>query len=133
MRTFYLVVFVAIGLITCSTRYAVREEFEEGLKRYNNMLVFNELDAASLFVTESLSDEFMSRVEAAKDVRVVDYRIVSTKYDEAKGEAEVKVEIDYYSLSSLKVKTLLDTQKWVYVKEKGKKQWRLMSILPEFR
>jgi len=122
MRTFLLLVFVVIGLINCGTRYAVRAEFEESLKKYNNMLLSNELHTASLFITKSLSDEFMSMVQAAKDVRVVDYRIMSTKYDEAKSEAEVQVEIDYYNLFSLKVKTALDTQKWAFLKENGKKR-----------
>jgi len=133
MRTFLLLVFIAISLTNCIGRYAVREEFEESLRKYNDLLQRNELTGASLFTTKALSEEFMVRVKAAKDVRVIDYRILRINYDEAGCEAEVQVEITYYNLSSLKVKTLYDTQKWVLLKENGKKHWRLVSLLPEFR
>ena len=76
---------------------------------------------------------FSARVRAAKNMRVVDYRITGVKLDEQKAEAEVRVEIDYYTLSAYRLKTLVDTQKWAYVDQGGAKQWRLVSLLPEFK
>ena len=63
---------------------------------------------------------------------VADYRIKNIKYDEKKKEAEVKVEIDYYKLSTSRLKTVIDDQKWTYQGKEGKGRWRLMSLLPDF-
>ncbi len=133
MRTVLLMICIVIVFINCSGRHAIRGEFEESLIKYNDLVRWNEFNEASLFVIESLSEDYMARVKATKDVRVTEYRILKKKYDEVKGEAEVQVEIDYYNLFSLRVKTLLDTQKWVFVDEKDKKGWRLVSPFPEFK
>jgi uncharacterized membrane protein len=45
----------------------------------------------------------------------------------------VNVEIDYYILSSARVKTLRHTEEWAYGEEKRADGWRLMSLFPEFR
>jgi hypothetical protein len=118
--------------IACSPRQAIREEFEMSVKKYNDTIRWHDMNSASLFAAESLDEEFRARVRVAKNVQVVEYRILRTKYNEEKGEAEVQVEIDYYHLSSNRLKTLVDTQKWAYIKEDGEKHWRLMSLLPEF-
>jgi len=130
-----LIGFVVVVCINCGGRHTIRGEFEESLIKYNDLVRWNEFNEASIFVIESLSEDYMARVKAAKDVRVAEYRILKKKYDEIKGEAEAQVEIDYYTLFSLKVKTLIDTQKWVFVEEKenDKTGWRLVSPFPEFK
>ena len=84
------------------------------------------------FASESIAQEFSARVKAAKNIKVIDHRIVRVGYDEKNGTAQVEVEIDYYSLSSYRMKTLLDIQKWAYVTENGFKHWRLTSLFPKF-
>ncbi len=132
MRTLSVMLIAAIALTSCSS-YLVRSEFDTSLSQYNNLVRWHELDQASLYAAESLLEEFKVRVKAATDVRVVDYRIVGTRYDAEKRTASVNVEIQYYKLSSGKVKTLHDTQEWAYTEEKGENRWRLVSLLPEFR
>jgi hypothetical protein len=53
-------------------------------------------------------------------------------YDTQRNEAMVQVEIDYYTLTENRLKSLIDSQKWAYVAEGEIKQWKLMSLLPEF-
>ncbi len=130
-RVSFSLVVIIIALTACG-QYVLRDGFEKSIDRYNEMVRWHKFDEASLFTTESLSEEFGARVKAAKNVKVIDYRIVKTKYDGKKGEAEVRVEIDYYTLSTNRLKTLLDIQKWAYFEENGTKQWRLVSLLPEF-
>ena len=91
------------------------------------------MEDASQFASDAISEQYMGRVLAAKNMKVFDYHIVRTKYNESKSEAEVMVEFEYYTFSTNTLKTLLDVQKWAYVTENGAKQWKLMSLLPDFR
>lgn len=132
MRTALLLALViSMTLIACTQN--IRGELEKSLDQYGELVRKNKMDLASSFTTEALMEEFSARVRAAKNMRVVDYRVAGVKFDEQKGEAEVRAEIDYYTLSAYRLKTLVDTQKWAYVEEGGKKQWRLVSLLPEFK
>ncbi len=123
---------IVLSLSACSS-YNIRDKMDESVTQYNNLLRSQKIDAASLFASETLAAEFAVRAEAARKVRILDYRILATKYDGTKNEAEVKVEIDYYSLSTFLMKTLVDVQKWAYREEGGAKRWRLTSLLPEFK
>ena len=96
------------------------------------MVRWNQFEESSLFSADSISAGYRERLKAAKNVAVVDYRVINIKYDEKKIEAEVKVEIDYYKRSTLSLKTVTDNQKWAYQVKEGKGLWRLMSLLPDF-
>jgi hypothetical protein len=126
---YLLVLIVALG--ACS--HNVRDEFDESLKKYNELFRWNELETASLFVAEPLRAEYIVRAKAAKNIRVVDFRVIGSRYDEKKNKASVEVQVDYYFLSVATVKSLRDTQEWAYQGTKGAQRWTLMSQLPEFR
>jgi len=132
LKEFLLTLFMVITLTGCNS-YLILGQLDESLKVYNRSLRSNKWDNASLFPMDSIQQDFQNRAAAAKDVRITDYRIVNKTYDAAKREAIVEVEIDYYNVFSLVMKTLHDTQKWAYLDEKGTKGWRLTSLLPEFR
>lgn len=132
MKRILLTLFMVITLTGCNS-YLIYGKFDESLEAYNQSLRWNEWDNASLFAKDSIQQDFKNKVAAAKDVRITNYRIVKKTYDAAKREAIAEVEIDYYNLLSLVIKTLHDTQKWAYLDEKGTKGWRLTSSPPEFR
>lgn len=132
MRTFLASVLVVIVVASCGAR-SMRGEFERSINVYSDLIRTQKMELAIGFTTDALAEEFAARVRLAKNVRVVDYRISGVKFDEQKGEAEVRAEIDYYTLSAYKLKTLVDVQKWAYLDEGGKKQWKLLSLLPEFK
>ncbi|MDH4231772.1 MAG: hypothetical protein OEW04_07050, partial [Nitrospirota bacterium] len=121
-----------IALVSCNAQKTVRADFERSLKNYNESVRWRQLETASHFLADSISGEYNEWSRKASKVAVVDYRIIDVNYDETKKEAEVKVEIEYYTLSSSKVRTLADIQKWVYQEKDGKGFWRLTSPLPEF-
>jgi hypothetical protein len=126
---FFLWVFLLVAF-ACSS---VHGKFQQSLTDYNDLLRWHKLEEASLFASDAISAEYMGRVLAAKNMKVFDYHIVRTRYDEAGNQAEVMVEFEYYTFTTNTLKTLIDVQKWAYVNENGKKQWKLMSLLPEFR
>ncbi len=124
-----------LTLASCKTLEvtAVRNEFDKSYRDYNKMVRGQELDqAVAAFVDKPIQDEFGKRVKSAKDVRVVDYRVKSVMCDPEKGEAEVKVEFDYYIPPSVRMQTVEDQQKWVYRVEGENKVWRLITFIPEF-
>ncbi len=125
-------------LMSCATeemapgwRKHVDELFKD-VREYNNLLRSNQPDKARLYATESLWEGFDTR---AKDVNIIDYRILSENVELGKGAVTAKVEIDYTIPPSNDVRTVLDNQYWSYVysKKAGKKNWRLMTPLPEFK
>lgn len=118
----------------CSMPFLVKDEFDKSSKEYGRMLRWQEFEkAADTYVGVSLRDEYRKRIVAAKDVKVVDYRIRSVEYDQKAKKAEVTMELDYYAIPSTTVKTVVDTQKWLYKDGAGQTGWRLESLLPEFR
>jgi len=119
--------------------YDLRGKFDESLTKYNNHYRWNEVDAVGAYIADPLREESLMRIKATRNVKIVDSRILGVRYDELKRKADVDVEIEYYFLSSTKVKTLRDTQQWVYKKEFeregwfGRDGWRVMSLPPEFK
>ena len=131
MKTLFFPLLLTAVLVSCSTQ-SIKADFERDFRSYNEMVRWRQLEDASLFPADSISAGYKERMKAAKNVAVVDYRVTNIKYDEKNKEAEVKIEVDYYKLSTLSLKTVIDNQKWAYQEKEGKGFWRLMSLLPEF-
>ena len=131
MKTLFFSLLITAVLASCSTQ-SIKADFERNFRSYNEMVRWNQLEETSFFPADSISAGYRERLKAAKNVAVVDYRVINIKYDEKKIEAEVKVEIDYYKRSTLSLKTVTDNQKWAYQVKEGKGLWRLMSLLPIF-
>ena len=131
MRNILIPIIIALALTACS--HNLREELDTNSSKYNDLLTRNELASASLFAADTIKEQFIARVAALKNIRIIDYKIINTKYTDEKHQASIDVEISYYNLYSYKVKSLRDLQKWVYSEENGVKGWRLMSVLPEFK
>jgi hypothetical protein len=132
MKVLFFSILITAVLVSCSTQRSIKADFEKNFRSYTEMVRWNQLDGASLFPADSISAGYRERMKAAKNVAVVDYRVMHIEYDEQKKEAEVKVEIDYYKRSALSLKTVIDNQKWAYQEKEGKGLWRLMSLLPDF-
>ena len=103
------------------------------LEKYNQFLRWQDFDRAALFSSASIAERFGERVKAAKGVRITDYQIIDTKYNEKTLEASAVVTFSYYLITKGLLTNLTDNQKWAYIEEDGGKAWRLKSLLPEFR
>jgi len=132
MKTLFFSLLLTAALVSCNTQRSIKAGFEKNFRNYNELVRWHQLEEASLFPADSISAEYRERLKAAKNVAVVDFRVMDIKYDEKKKEAEAKVEIDYYRRSTLSLKTVIDNQKWTYQEKEGKGLWRLMSLLPDF-
>lgn len=119
----------------CASRMGSREEFEHGMKGYNRMLRWHEVENAGMVYAEpELRDAFMESAAAIKKrgVTITDYRILTSECLPEKGTAEVIAEFDYYILPSNRIRTLTYRQQWVYREIGETKGWRLKSGLPSF-
>ena len=133
-----LVLSLMIFLVSACSSYkaldSVREDLHNYVKEYNDLVRQNEFEKAKLLTNESVREEFDMRAQAARNVKVVDYHILSTDYQTEKGEEIVSVRFDYSTPSGM-LKSVVDEQLWsfVYVKSDQRKRWRLMTPLPEFK
>ena len=138
MKTFHLLLMSALLLILSSCQtirdQKVAEDFTTTTRGYIRMVRWNELDKAPLsFVVDSQREEFQQRIDAAREVKIFDYRVRNMECNVRTGEAGLTVEWDYYIPPSVTVKSVEDVQKWHYVKENDKGLWLLMTLLPEFK
>ncbi|MGO9612430.1 MAG: hypothetical protein ACLPX5_05300 [Dissulfurispiraceae bacterium] len=132
MRIFLLSLIMAVVLTSCST-YTTRKEFDKSLTDYNDLLRWHQLDKATPYIAESILEQFKTWADTTKNLRITDYHIVSSKYDEQNRKASADVEFEYFTFSSYRLRTLHDRQKWSYLEEDGERRWRLVSPPPEFK
>ena len=123
---------LAAVLCSCAT-YNVRGNLDETARAYGIAVRWKNFETAELFVTSSIRDQFEKRVKDARDVEVMDYQIIAVDYDEANRKATINAGITYITRSSNRVRKLIDKQVWSYGDPKGSKEWRLMTLLPEFK
>ena len=134
-----LIALITLFLGGCSTFEAIRKvnigtEFEKSSRAYLQLVRWHEMESAMVtYVNASLQDGYRKRIEAAGETKVVDYRIKSMDCDPVKGEATLKVELDYYRPPSTRVLTVVDNQIWSYEGAEGNRSWRLQTLLPEFK
>jgi hypothetical protein len=119
-------------LCACQTLGVTLAQFDRSSREYNHMVRWQEYGMANVtFVDKEMRAAYEKKAEEAKGVRVVDFRVLSSECEPEKGTATVNVEFDYYILPSAAVKTVRDTQKWVY-REEPERGWHLMTVLPDF-
>jgi hypothetical protein len=136
----YAMIFILLTL--CSCAYAlqaknanIREEFDKGVKAYNKMLRWREVEnAGMLYMDPELRDAFMKSAEEFKkrEVVITDFRILTSECLPDKKTGEAVTEFDYYVLPSNRIKTLTYRQNWTYLDTEEKKGWQLKSGLPTF-
>lgn len=120
-------------LTACRTLGVSPDQFDRTSREYNHMVRWQEYAMANVtFVDKGTREAYLKKLEAVRDVRVVDFRALSCECDPEKGTATVEVEFDYYVMPSTRVKTVRDTQKWVYREGKQDSGWRLTTLLPDF-
>jgi hypothetical protein len=138
MRIFiglFLISFVPIACGSYRSLTDIREDLNNTIKEYNDLVRLKEFDKAKRFVAESTWEEFEGRARATRDVTITEYRFVSREFSTPTGMEIAKVEFDYYTAPTTQKKTLIDNQSWsfLYEKEERKKLWRLTTPLPEFK
>ena len=136
IKRILLTAMITLPLVSCSTlkNINVGGEFEKSSRSYIQLVRWQEFESAAVtYVSPPQQEAYRERIKAAGEVKVADYRVKMMVCDPVKGEATVKVEFDYYRPPSTRVHTVEDLQKWSYEGDNDQRNWRLKTLLPEFR
>jgi uncharacterized protein YceK len=125
--------------LLCSCQSVKQLQYGKSLDQvttdYNQKLRWQQMDTACMaYMDPPLMEDCSRIVDAAREVKVADYRVRSVVYDERKGTARAVVEFDYYVPPGVTMKKVVDQQKWVLTGEQNQMQvWKLKSLPPEFK
>lgn len=104
-----------------------RDDFMEALrwKRYA---------IAASHLQPELRQPFVSTFTALKDIHITDVRLVDLKMKEGSPDFETRMEMDYYLLPSVTLKTFHFQQSWVYFAgpDPARQGFQIVSPFPPF-
>jgi len=133
-----LIAFTAAALL-CSCQNVElmmnAKSLDKASRDYNVKMRWQQMDVACMaYMDAALLEECSRRVDAAREVKVAEYRVRSLVYDKEHGTARAVVEFDYYVPPGVTLKTVVDRQEWALVGEgDAMKSWKLKTLPPEFR
>lgn len=106
------------------------DDFDETVKSYKKMVFWSEFDAALAYREPGQNDAKQPDMTSLKDVRVTSYKVKRFRASADKSQVQQFVEINYYRMDDVTVKTIVDQQLWVY--DSDAKRWFIRSELPAF-
>ena len=121
-------------LIGCASFLVVNrmDSFNDTAKSYKRMVFWSEFNAALSFrEPEGPNSGDQTDMDALKKIRVTSYKVLRLKASDDKSQVQQVVEIDYYRMDDMTVRTFEDHQLWVYNTDANR--WYLRSGLPAFK
>lgn len=107
------------------------EDFDETIRSYEKMIFWSEFNAALAYKEPDNNGAKPPDMASLKKVRVTSYKVRRFRVSEDKSQVQQLVEIDYYRMDNVTVKTIIDQQLWVY--DNDAKRWYIRSELPDFK
>jgi hypothetical protein len=105
--------------------------FDETSRAYGRAIRWGDYQAAYAFKKLSDTDVKLPDFEDLRQIRVTSYKVKQTIISESKSKILRLVDIQYYKMNDVTVKTLKDREIWEYNAEK--ERWYLTSELPDFK
>jgi hypothetical protein len=128
------ILFVLVVLIFGCAQVQKRDQmllFDDTIKSYDLAIRWGEYEEAFAFKKLSDKDDKLPDFAEYRQVRVTSYKVKKTIVDEESFSKIFRiVDIQYYRMSNVTVKNLIDQQKWEYNEKLDR--WYLMSDLPVF-
>ena len=109
-----LVIVCVSGLIGCNLLNPPKKQSESALDDFVYALRWQQYDAAARFMKSEHRKDFLNTFTAAKDLDIVDVRLISAELSAEGRRTETVIEMDYYMLPSTTVKTFRFEQTWIY-------------------
>ena len=106
------------------------DDLNETVKTYEKMVFWSEFDAALSFREPGKIDENQPDMGSLKKVRITSYKVKRFIATTDKSQVRQIVEISYYRMDNVSVKTIQDQQLWVF--NPDAQRWYLQSELPTF-
>jgi len=128
------ILFILVLLIFGCAQVQKRDQmllFDDTSKSYDLAIRWGEYEEAFAFKKLSDKDDKLPDFAEYRQIRVTSYKVKKTIVDEESFSKIFRiVDIQYYRMSNVTVKNLIDQQKWEYNEKLDR--WYLMSDLPVF-
>lgn len=105
--------------------------FDETTRAYGRAIRWGDYDAAHAFKKISPRSLNLPDVDGLRQARVTSYEVKQTILSESKSEILRTVEIQYYRMNELTVKTVKIDERWEYADKEDR--WYLVSDLPDLK
>jgi hypothetical protein len=130
----------ALGLFVCLALTAgcaayldmkKQDDFNETSKSYEKMIFWSNYDTADSFRDPQERETHPADLDELKNIKVTSYSVKKVSVSEDQAEVRQFVEIGYYRVDEVTLKTMRDQQVWAY--NPIAKRWYLQSGLPLFK
>ncbi|MDZ7581581.1 MAG: hypothetical protein U5R30_13460 [Deltaproteobacteria bacterium] len=129
-----LQLFVCLAMLAGCAVYSEmkkQDDFGETSKAYEKMIFWSDFDTADSFRDPQERETHPADSDDFKNVKVTSYSVKKVAVSEDQSEVRQVVEIGYYRVDEVTLKTLRDQQVWAY--NPTAKRWYLKSSLPPFK
>lgn len=108
-----------------------RKNLQDTQLKFVHFLRWGEYGAASMMVDEDLREDFLKEVQKLAEVRLSDYEVLDTQFNEDRTEATVLVAFSAYHLRRLEEHRWTETHVWT--RKPGEKTWTVRPDIEKIR
>jgi len=129
-----LSLFVCLALTVGCAAYSdmkKQDDFSETSKSYEKMIFWSNFDTADSFRDPQERETHPANIDELKNIKVTAYSVKKVTVSEDQAEVRQIVEIGYYRVDQVTLKTMRDQQVWAY--NPIAKRCYLQSGLPSFK
>ena len=127
---------ILFSLLACSSHLdkPVTEVAEMSRDDFMNALRWKQYKVAAEFMLPDNRKDFLATFRKLKDIHITDVRLLDLQETAEGRRFETSIEMDYYLLPSVSLKTFSFTQDWVYFagEDSSQKGFRIITSFPDF-
>jgi len=127
---------ILFSLLACSSHLdkPVTEVAEMSRDDFMNALRWKQYKVAAEFMLPENRKDFLATFRKLKDIHITDVRLLDLQETTEGRRFETSIEMDYYLLPSVSLKTFSFTQDWVYFagEDSSQKGFRIITSFPDF-
>ena len=127
---------ILFSLLACGSSFdkSVNAVGEMSRDDFMNALRWKQYKVAAEFMLPENSKDFLATFNKLKDIHITDVRLLDLQETAEGRRFETSIEMDYYLLPSVSVKTFSFDQDWVYFagEDSSQKGFRIITSFPDF-
>ena len=127
---------ILFSLLACGSSFdkSVNEVGEMSRDDFMNALRWKQYKVAADFMLPDNRKDFLATFNKLKDIHITDVRLLDLQETAEGRRFETSIEMDYYLLPSVSVKTFSFDQDWVYFagEDSSQKGFRIITSFPVF-
>ena len=127
---------ILFSLLACGSSFdkSVNAVGEMSRDDFMNALRWKQYKVAAEFMLPENRKDFLATFNKLKDIHITDVRLLDLQETAEGRRFETSIEMDYYLLPSVSVKTFSFDQDWVYFagEDSSQKGFRIITSFPDF-